>query len=53
MMYVTINFSDFVGSCLATKIFIGNLPAMGRGCVIIKEANDEQRSTTNKIVICH
>ena len=26
----------FVGSCLATKVFIGNLPATGRGCVIIK-----------------
>ena len=26
----------FVGSCLATKVFIGNLPAMGRGWVIIK-----------------
>ena len=42
----------FGGSCLATKVFIGNLPAMGRGWVIIKLANDEQRSTTNKIVIC-
>ena len=26
----------FVGSCLPTKVFIGNLPAMGRGWVIIK-----------------
>ena len=26
----------FVGSCLATKVFIGNLPAMGMGWVIIK-----------------
>ena len=25
-----------VGSCLATKVFIGNLPSMGRGWVIIK-----------------
>ena len=25
-----------VGSCLANKVFIGNLPAMGRGWVIIK-----------------
>ena len=25
----------FVGSCLATIVFIGNLPAMGRGWVII------------------
>ena len=25
-----------VGSCLATKVFIGNLLAMGRGWVIIK-----------------
>ena len=40
----------FVDSCPATKVFIGNFPAMGRGWVIIK-ANDEQRATTNKIVI--
>ena len=40
----------FVGSCLATKVFIGNLPATGRGWVIIKQASDEQRSTTNKSV---
>ena len=26
----------FVGSCLATKVFTANLPAMGRGWVIIK-----------------
>ena len=26
----------FVGSCLATKVFIGNLPATGRGWVITK-----------------
>ena len=26
----------FVGSYLATKVFIGNLPATGRGWVIIK-----------------
>ena len=26
----------FIGSCLATKVFIGNFPAMGRGWVIIK-----------------
>ena len=26
----------FVGSCLANKVGIGNLPAMGRGWVIIK-----------------
>ena len=25
-----------VGSCLATKVFIGNFPAMGRGWVVIK-----------------
>ena len=43
-----------VGSCLATKVFIGNLTAMGRGWqwVIMKYANDEQRSTTNKIHTC-
>ena len=26
----------FVGICLATYVFIGNLPATGRGWVIIK-----------------
>ena len=26
----------FVGSCLATKVFIGNLPAMGREWVTIE-----------------
>ena len=26
----------FVGSCLATKVFIGNLPGTGRGRIIIK-----------------
>ena len=40
---------SFVGSCLATKVFI--VSAMGRGWVIIKYANDEQRSITKKIVI--
>ena len=40
----------FVGSYLATKVFIGNLPATGRGWVIIKLVNDERRSTTNKAV---
>ena len=40
----------FVGSYLAIKVFIGNLPATGRGWVIIKLANDERRSTTNKPV---
>ena len=40
----------FVGSCLATKVFIANLLATGRGWVIIKLANDERRSTTNKSV---
>ena len=36
----------FVGSYLATKVFVGNLPATGRGWVIKKLANDERRSTT-------
>ena len=39
-----------ISSYLATKVFIGNLSALGRGWVIIKLANDEQRSTTNKPV---
>ena len=26
----------FDGSCLATKVFIGNLPAVGKGWVIMK-----------------
>ena len=43
----------FVGSCLATKVFIGNLPATGREWVIMKLANDERRSTTNKQVTWH
>ena len=42
---------SFVGSYLATKVFIGNLLATGRGWVIIKLPNDERRSTTNKPVI--
>ena len=33
---VDVHVCVFVGSCLATKVFIGNLPAMGRGWVIIK-----------------
>ena len=32
----------FVGSYLATKVFIGNLPAMGRGWVIIKQWSRKQ-----------
>ena len=28
----------FVGSCLAPKVFIGNLPAMGRGWVNINRS---------------
>ena len=36
-----------VGSWLATKVFICNLLAMGRGWVM---ASDEQRSTTNMSV---
>ena len=34
--YMAHNIFPFVGSCLATKVFIGNLQAMGRGWVIIK-----------------
>ena len=38
----------FVGSCLATKFFIDNLPAMhGKGWVIIKLANDEPQVQVN------
>ena len=43
----------FVGSYLATEVFIGDLPATGRGWVIKKLSNDEQRSTTNKLVTWH
>ena len=32
--YTTI--THVVGSCLATKVFVDDLPAMGRGWVIIK-----------------
>ena len=35
-MCVCVHECVFVGSCLATKVFIGNLSAMGRGRVIIK-----------------
>ena len=35
----------FVGSCLATKVFIGNLLAMGRGSDIIPMTNGSQRPT--------
>ena len=40
-----------VSSFLATKVFLGNFPATERGWIIIKLANDERRSTTNKQ--CH
>ena len=39
----------FVGSYLATKVFIGNLPAPGRGWVIIKLANDERSSNSVRV----
>ena len=35
-LYMYIYGAVFLCSCLATKVFIGNLPAMGRGWVIIK-----------------
>ena len=35
-LHVTCTMYIIVSSCLATKVFIGNLPAMGRGWVIIK-----------------
>ena len=35
-MYVAMAIILFVGSCLATKVFIVNLLAMGRGWIIIK-----------------
>ena len=35
---------------LATEVFKGNLPAKGKGWIIIEYASDEQRSTTNKSV---
>ena len=31
----------FVGGCLITEVFVGNLPATGRGWVIIKEASGQ------------
>ena len=36
-------------SCLATKVFIGDLLAMGRGQVIIKLASDEGQLPTNRV----
>ena len=47
---ISVHVLVFVGSYLATKVFIGNLPATGRGWVIMKLANEERRSTTNKSV---
>ena len=47
---VCVHVCVFVGSYLATKVFIDNLPAAGRGWIIIKFASDERRSTTNKPV---
>ena len=41
-MHVHVCACVFVGSYLATKLFIGNLLAMGRKWVIIKLANDER-----------
>ena len=35
-IYTCVYVHVFVGSCLATKVFIGNLPAMRWGWVIIK-----------------
>ena len=35
-VYVHVCVCVCVGSCLATKVFIGNLPVTGRGWVIIK-----------------
>ena len=35
-MCVSVYVKLFVGSCLATKAFVGSLPATGRGWVIIK-----------------
>ena len=36
VVYVYMYVCTFVGSCLATKVFVGDLPAMGRGWVIMK-----------------
>ena len=35
-MCVCVHVCALVGSCLATNVFISNLPAIGRGWVIIK-----------------
>ena len=48
--HVSVCVCVFVGSCLAAKVFIANLPATGRGWVTIELTNDEQRSATNKPV---
>ena len=41
----------FVGCCLATKVFIGILPAARGVWIIVRWANDERRSWANKIVV--
>ena len=53
--YIVVSISTkihiFVDHCLATKVFIGKLPATARGWVIIQEANDKRGHWANKVVI--
>ena len=42
---------SFVGSYLATKVFIGKLPAIQGGWVIIRYTHDERGSTTNDLTV--
>ena len=38
-----------VRTCLATRVFVGNLPATGRGWIIIKQASDGGPTTNNQL----
>ena len=56
--YAWWNFCHFVGSCLATNVFIGNLPTMGRGGTS-SEVNYQQISyitvigVHSPLCVCH
>ena len=49
-IYTSHSASKLVCHCLATKLFIGKLPAAGWVLVIIGQADDESGSWANKIV---
>ena len=49
-MFLHVNIQVFVGCSLATKVFIGKLPATIGVWVIIWQACDEMGSWANKII---